>query len=80
MVTSAFELFFFENRQLWGGTEECGRVNSVGNCAAQDVFTRFNRKERQFETQPYLAGFLLPDDLVEPFAHLLSGEPQHRNV
>jgi hypothetical protein len=36
-------------------------MNSVGDCAAQDVFTRFNRKERQLETQQYLAGFLLPE-------------------
>jgi hypothetical protein len=36
-------------------------MNSIGNYAAQDVFTPFNRKERQLETQPYLAGFLLPE-------------------
>ena len=61
MVTGALGVFFFENRQFRGGTEERERMNSVGNCAAQDVFTRFNRKERQLETQPYLAGFLLPE-------------------
>ena len=64
MVTGALGVFFFENRKLWGGTEERERVNSVGNCAAQDVFTRFNRKERQLKTQPYLAGFLLPERSV----------------
>jgi hypothetical protein len=53
-------VLFLENRQFRGCPEECDRVNSVRDCATQDVFTRFQRQERELQSKPDFAGVLLP--------------------